>query len=123
MVFMFEDNPTTPSSELLCYTFPGKYYFSGGSDSVSDKVESILARCTEIIKAGILTTTYYDKSKMTFLLKDIIDESFGFNPASLEKFYKSLMTKTKYPCTLNRIDQNKDYIEAIVIVRDYCTIK
>ena len=28
--FMFEDNPTTPSSELLCYTFPGKYYFSGG---------------------------------------------------------------------------------------------
>lgn len=27
--FMFEDNPTTPSSELLCYTFPGKYYFSG----------------------------------------------------------------------------------------------
>lgn len=21
MVFMFEDNPTTPSSELLCYTF------------------------------------------------------------------------------------------------------
>ena len=30
MVFMFEDNPTTPSSELLCYTFPGKYYFSGG---------------------------------------------------------------------------------------------
>lgn len=25
-----EDNPTTPSSELLCYTFPSKYYFSGG---------------------------------------------------------------------------------------------
>ena len=49
---------------------------------------------------------------MTFLLNDIIDESFGFNPASLEKFYKSLMTKTKYPCTLNRIDQNKDYIGA-----------
>lgn len=159
MVFMFEDNPTTPSSELLCYTFPGKYYFSGGSDSVSDKVESILASnaedvvvffdvvldndatvdkyqmyramyrdnqrvhiipipcieyylCEWLHKAGILITTYYDKSKMTFLLKDIIDESFGFNPASLEKFYKSLMTKTKYHCTLNRIDQNKDYIGA-----------
>lgn len=68
--------------------------------------------CEWLHKAGILTTTYYDKSKMTFLLKDIIDESFGFNPASLEKFYKSLMTKTKYPCTLNRIDQNKDYIGA-----------
>lgn len=113
MVFMFEDNPTTPSSELLCYTFPGKYYFSGGSDSVSDKVESILASSAEDVvvffdvvldndatvdkyqmyramyrdnqrvhiipipcieyylcewlhKAGILTTTYYDKSKMTF---------------------------------------------------------
>lgn len=47
MVFMFEDNPTTPSSELLCYTLPGKYYFSGGSDSVSDKVESILASSAE----------------------------------------------------------------------------
>ena len=108
MVFMFEDNPTTSSSELLCYTFPGKYYFSGGSDSVSDKVESILASgaedvdkyhmyrdnqrvhiipcieyylCEWLHKAGILTTTYYDKSRMTFLLKDIIDESFGFNPA------------------------------------------
>lgn len=47
MVFMFEDNPTTSSSELLCYTLPGKYYFSGGSDSVSDKVESILASNAE----------------------------------------------------------------------------
>lgn len=41
--------------------------------------------CEWLHKAGILTTTYYDKS---------------------------LMTKTKYPCTLNRIDQNKDYIGA-----------
>lgn len=157
MLFMFEDNPTTPSSELLSYTFPDKYHFSGGADLVGDKLEDILAKyhedvvvffdvvldndttvdkyqmyramykdnprvhfipipcieyylCEWLYKAGILITSYYDRSILTFSLKDIIDASFGFQPENIEKFYKALLTKTKYLCTLNRVDQSKEYI-------------